>query len=148
VLLQTCALVMVSTFGFAFGPFYQSILLASMFATVAMLLLAVQPFKCPAAGRVAVLSACVLFFTSQVALTFIPHNGISPPPAYGNTMGVVVILANLAFLVGTTWRLTTVIDWTLVKRAVRLPAFRRCCSAVTQSACTCRMFERQNTLPC
>jgi hypothetical protein len=58
---------MISTFGFALGPFYQSILLASMFAAVAMLLLAAQPYKCPAACRVAVLSVCALFYSPSGA---------------------------------------------------------------------------------
>jgi hypothetical protein len=113
-----------------------------------MLLLAVQPFKCPAAGKMAVLSVCVLFFTAQVALTFIPHNGISPPSAYGNTIGVVVMLANLAFLVGTTWKLIVVVDWTLVKTAMHLPAFCRCCTATTRSARPSRAVGRGRTLRC
>jgi hypothetical protein len=134
VLLQTCALVMVSTFGFALGPFYQGILSATVLACVGMLLLAVKPFKCPAAGRVAVLSVCVLFFTAQVALTFIPYNSISPPSAYGNAMGVFLLLANLAFLAGTTWKLVASEDWALVMRALHLPACRSCCTAVSDTA--------------
>ena len=126
VLLQTCALVMVSTFGFALGPFYQGILSATVLATVGMLLLAVKPFKCPAAGRVAVISVCVLFFTAQVALTFIPYNSLSPPSAYGNTMGVVLMLANMSFLIGTTWMLARVVDWTSVRGALSV-LLSSCC---------------------
>jgi hypothetical protein len=128
VLLQTCALVMVSTFGFALGSFYQGILSATVLACVGMLLLAVKPFKCPAAGRVAVLSVCVLFFTAQVALTFIPYNSVGPPAAYGNVMGVLLILANLVFLAGTTWKLVRVVDWAALKKTLHISAVGRCCS--------------------
>lgn len=64
VLLETCALAMVSTFGCGLGGYLQCLLSATLLAVVGMLLLAVKPFKCPAAGRVAVLSVCVLFFTA------------------------------------------------------------------------------------
>ena len=134
VLLQTCALVMVSTFGFALGPFYQGIISATVLACVGMLLLAVKPFKCPAAGRVAVLSVCVLFFTAQVALTFIPYNSVGPPSAYGNVMGVLLILANIAFLVGTTWKLVRVVDWALLVKALHLSPVGRCCSDAANMA--------------
>jgi hypothetical protein len=134
VLLETCALVMVSTFGFALGSFYQGILSATVLACVGMLLLAVKPFKCPAAGRVAVLSVCVLFFTAQVALTFIPYNGVGPPPAYGNIMGVALILANVAFLAGTTWKLVRVVDWALLKKTLHMSAVGRCCSDAANMA--------------
>lgn len=127
VLLQTCVLVMVSTFGFALGPFYQGILSATVLAFMGMLLLAVQPYKCPAAGRVAVISVWVLFVTAQVALTFIPFNSISTPSAYGNTMGIFLIAANLAFLGTTTWQLVAVVDWRLVKSAMHLSACGSCC---------------------
>jgi len=132
VLLQTCALVMVSTFGFALGPFYQGILSATVLAFMGMLLLAVKPYKCPAAGRVAVISVWVLFVTAQVALTFIPFNSISTPSAYGNTMGIFLMLANLAFLVTTTWQLVAVVNWGLVKSAMHLSACGSCCGSAVE----------------
>jgi hypothetical protein len=89
-----------------------------------MLLLAVKPFKCPAAGRVAVVSVCVLFFTTQAALSFIPSSNINPGPVYGNIMGAVLLLANVAFLVSTAWQLVRVVDWAAVMQALRKPA---CC---------------------
>jgi hypothetical protein len=119
-LLQTCALVVVSTFGFALGRYYHSILSATMLACVGMLLLVVQPFRCPTAGKASVSSVCVLFFTAQVALTFIPYNTAGPPSAYGSVMGVVLLLANLAFLLGTTWQLLSGVDWTLLMRVKHL----------------------------
>lgn len=106
-LLETCALAMVLTFGWGLGGFLQCLLSATLLAVLGMLLLAVKPFKCPAAGRVAVLSVCVLFFTAQVALSFIKHNSASPGPVYGSIMGALILLANVAFLLGTTWQLVT-----------------------------------------
>jgi hypothetical protein len=118
VLLQTIALVMVATFGFALGPYYQVIVSAAVLALIAILLLVVRPFKCPATNKVAVLSVCVLYFTVYVALTFLPFNNVGPGPVYGNIMGVVILLANLAFLIRTTWKLLQVVDWQAVGAAV------------------------------
>jgi hypothetical protein len=123
VIFQTIALVMISTFGFALGPFYQALVTAAVLAAVGMLLLAVRPFKCPAAGRVAVASVCILCFTTYSALTFLPYSGMTPGPVYGNIMGVLLVLLNVAFLVGTTWRLLRVVDWA----AARSFASKLCC---------------------
>ena len=117
VALQTISLVMVSTFGFAMGPFYQTILTTAVLATVGMLLLAVKPFKCPAVNKVAVASLCILCFTAYSALTFLPcsYDGMTPGPVYGNIVGVVLVLLNLAFLGGAAWKLLRVVDWEAVK---------------------------------
>jgi hypothetical protein len=123
-LLQTIALVIVSTFGFVLGGYHQCLLSSTVLAIVGMLLLAVKPFVCPAAGRVAVLSVCVLFFTTQAALSFIPSANIYPGPVYGNIMGAVILVANVGFLAGTAWQLVKVVDWASFKRAVTQPA---CC---------------------
>jgi hypothetical protein len=123
-LLQTIALVIVSTFGFALGGFHQCLLSSTVLAIVGILLLAVKPFKCPAAGRVAVLSVCVLFFTTQAALSFIPSTNIHPGPVYGNIMGAVILVANVVFLVRTAWQLVKVVDWAAVMQALRKLA---CC---------------------
>jgi hypothetical protein len=124
-LLQTIALVIVATFGFALGGYYQCLLSSTVLAIVGMLLLAVKPFKCIAAGRVAVLSVCVLYFTTQAALSFIPANNTSPGPVYGNIMGSVILVTNVAFLVGTAWQLARAVDWANVKVALgQSPCFR------------------------
>lgn len=81
-----------------------------------------------------------------MALTFIPHKSISPPSAYGNTMGVVVVLANLTFLVVTTWKLMLMVDWATVKGAVKMPACFSCCTAMTRSACSSRVVLGGRTL--
>jgi hypothetical protein len=115
VIFETISLVMVSTFGFALGPFYQTIVTTAVLAAVGMLLLSVKPFKCRAANKVAVASVCILCFTAYSALTFLPYNGMTPGPVYGNIMGVVLVLLNVAFFVGTAWKLVRVIDWAAVK---------------------------------
>jgi hypothetical protein len=128
VLLQTVALVMVSTFGFALGSYYQALLSAAVLATVAVLLLSVRLYKCPAANKVAVLSVCGLFFTVYAALKFLPYNSVGPGPVYGNIMGVVIVLANVVFLARTIWKLMQVVDWAFVKRIVgRIGACCQCC---------------------
>jgi hypothetical protein len=127
VLLQTIALVMVSTFGFAMGPYYQSLVATAVLALVAIMLLAVKPFKCPAANKVAVLSVCVLLVTAYTALTFLPYNNITPGPVYSNIMGVAIMLANVAFLAYTTYKLFRSVDWALVGSWMS----KGCCSGTT-----------------
>ena len=123
VIFETICLVMMSTFGFALGPFYQTMITTAVLAAVGMLLLAVKPYKCPAANKVAVASVCILCFTAYSAMSFLPYSGVGPGPVYGNIMGVVLVLLNVAFLVGTTWRLLRVVDWAAVKSF----AGRLCC---------------------
>jgi hypothetical protein len=115
VLLQTCVLVIISTLGFALGPFYQTIVTAGVLACIAIALLAVRPYKRPVAGKVAVVGVCVLFFTAYACLTFLPYNDTGPGPGYSSFMGVAIIIANLAFLVCTTRLLVLSIDWAAVK---------------------------------
>jgi hypothetical protein len=114
-LAQTIALVMVSTFGFAMGAFYQSLVATAVLVLVANLLLVVKPYKCLAANNIAALSVYVLFLTTFTALTFLPYNNITPGPVYGNIMGVVILMANLAFLMYTTYKLAKSVDWEVVK---------------------------------
>jgi peptidoglycan/LPS O-acetylase OafA/YrhL len=115
VIFETICLVMMSTFGFALGPFYQTMITTAVLAAVGMLLLAVKPYKCPAANKVAVASVCILCFTAYSAMSFLPYSGVGPGPVYGNIMGAVLVLLNVAFLVGTTWRLLRVVDWAAIK---------------------------------
>ena len=139
VLVQTCVLVMVSTFGWGLGGYYQCLLAATVLAIVGMLLLAVKPFRCPAAGKITVISVCVLFFTAQVALSFIPsYNNVSLGYTYGNIMGAFILLANLAFLVGTTWKLLTVVDLSFARRLIHRIS---CCKGTSSSS-----IEPDNTI--
>lgn len=87
-LLQTIALVIVSTFAFALGGYFQCLLSSAVLVVVLVLLLIVKPHACPAAGWVAVRSVCVLVFTTHASLSFIPstHN-FNLGPVYGNIMG-------------------------------------------------------------
>ena len=125
-LLQTIALVIVSTFGFALGSYYQCLLSSTVLIIVVVMLLVVKPFKCPAAGWVAVVSVCVLLLTTQAALSFISADVISPRPVYGNITGAFVLVANMAFILGTAWRLLKAVNWAVVKRLLRRLA---CCMA-------------------
>jgi hypothetical protein len=115
VLLQTCALVMVSTFGFALGPFYQTMVATAVLAWIAIAMLAVRPFKCPAAGRVAVISVCILFFTSAACLTFLPYNDKTPGCVYSNIMGAIIVVGNTVFLLYAAWLLAKSVDWGAVR---------------------------------
>jgi hypothetical protein len=115
VLLQTCVLVMISMFGFALGPVYQTMVTAAVLAWIAIALLAVRPYKCPAAGRVAVISVCVLYFTAYACLTLLPYSYAGPGPVYSNIMGVVILISNMVFLVYTAWLLWQSVDLSAVR---------------------------------
>jgi hypothetical protein len=119
VVLQTIGLVMVATFGFALGPYYQGLVTHAVLGVVVMLLLWVRPFRCPAANTVAVQSACVLLLTASTALTFLPYNNIGPGRVYGNTRGVLLLLLNVVFLVLTAWKLMRALDWSVARTVVQ-----------------------------
>jgi hypothetical protein len=118
VLLQTIGLVMVATFGFALGPYFQALVTQAVVVLVLVLLLWVRPFVCRAANTVAVQSATVLFLTVFAALTFLPYNNLAAGPVYGSIMGVVLLLVNVAFLGLTAWQLARSVDWAAVRRTI------------------------------
>jgi hypothetical protein len=126
VVLQTIGLVMVATFGFALGGYYQGLVTVAVLGLIVMLLSWVRPFKCPAANTTAVQSACVLLLTSFTALTFLPYNGLEPGHIYGNIMGVVVLLLNVVFLAHRIWRLALTIDWSAAREALRSSMEKGC----------------------
>jgi len=105
VVLQTVALVMVTTFGFVLGAFYQCIVTAAILVVLATLLLVARPFRCAGANTVAVVSVWILFATAYTALTFLPYDNAGPGPVYTNIMGAVILVANVGFLLAATWKL-------------------------------------------
>jgi hypothetical protein len=126
VVLQTIGLVMVATFGFALGSYYQGLVTGAVLGLIVMLLLWVRPFKCHAANTIAVQSACVLLLTSYTALTFLPYNSVEPGHIYGNIMGVVLLLLNVLFLARTVWKLAASIDWEAAREALRSSVEKGC----------------------
>jgi hypothetical protein len=114
-LLQNIALVIVSTFGFVMGPYYSSLVTTDVLVMIITLLLVVRPFKCPAVNKIAVVSVYVLFVTAYAALTFLTYNTVGLGPVYGNIMGVVIMISNLAFFAGTSWKLARVVDWAAIR---------------------------------
>jgi hypothetical protein len=118
VVLQTIGLVMIATFGFALGPYYQALVTVAVLVVVVVLLLWVRPFKCPAANTMAVQSACVLLLTAFTGLTFLPYSGVEPGYVYGSTMGVIVLLVNILYLLSTAWKLLRSIDWSAICTAL------------------------------
>jgi len=116
VVLQTIGLVMVATFGFALGPYYQALVTSAVLVLIVVLLLWVRPFRCPASNTIAVQSGSVLFLTVYAALTFLPYNSLEPGPVYGGIMGVVLLLMNLVFLAVTAWRLVRLVDWSVPRQ--------------------------------
>jgi hypothetical protein len=104
----------------------QALVTLAVLGCVIVLLLWVRPFLCRQANHIAVASACVLFFTSYTALTFLPYDGIDPGQTYRNVMGVVVLLFNMVFLIFTAWKLAYSVDWVAFKSSLRNALSRSC----------------------
>jgi hypothetical protein len=132
VVLQTIVLVMVGTFGYALGPYYQALVITAALQTIVVLLLSVRPHASAAAGVVSTRSLWVLIATSLSAMTFLPYRNISPAPGYTIAMGVFVLLINLAFVLSTLWQLLRLVNWAALHRLAC-----RCCSAAAHVPCSC-----------
>lgn len=129
VVLQTIVLVMIGSFGFALGPYYQSLVITAALVIILVLLLSVKPHYSTPAGVVTLQSVGVLFTTAFSALTFMQYRNIVPAPGYTMAMGVFVLLLNVVFVLSTLWKLLRVVEWA---------AAGRCC----RSVCAWRFFAR------
>jgi hypothetical protein len=128
---QTNTLVLVGTSGYALGPYYHLLVILAALGLIGVLLLYVRPHKCAEAGHVSLHSVGVLCLTSFSALTFLPYRNITPPPGYTMAMGVVVLVAHVAFVLCTLWRLLWLIEWAVVKHLLRF-CYQKvacCCNA-------------------
>jgi hypothetical protein len=114
--LSTVVLVMIGTFGYALGPYYQSLVLTAALGINCVLLLAVRPHNSTAAGTVSLQSVGALITTSFSALTFLSYRNITPAYGYTMFMGVVVLLVNVTFVLFTVWRLLCLVEWPRVGR--------------------------------
>jgi hypothetical protein len=137
--LQTIVLVMVGTFGYALGPYYQALVIAAALGIILVLLLSVRPHASASAGVVSLRSLGVLITTAFAALTFLPYRNISPAPGYTMAMGVFVLLINLAFVLSTIWQLLCLVNWAAVRRL----ASRCCCTA---GPCNCCKHQQPGTV--
>lgn len=109
--LSTIVLVMIGTFGFALGPYYQSLVITAALGISGVLLLAVRPHNCAAAGTVSLQSVGALITTSFSALTFLSYRNVTPAYGYTMFMGAVVLLVNVAFVLSAVWKLLRLIEW-------------------------------------
>jgi hypothetical protein len=139
VVLQTIVLVMVGTFGYALGPYYQALVITAALGIILVLLLSVRPHVSAAAGVVSLRSLGVLITTAFAALTFLPYRNISPAPGYTMAMGVFVLLINVVFVLSTVWQLLRLVNWAAVRRL----ACRCCC---TSAPCSCCMRWQPGTV--
>lgn len=133
VILQTILLVMIGTFGYALGPYYQLLVMATALGIIGVLLLIVKPHDCEAAGSVCLQSVGVLYLTAFAALSFLQYRNIPPPAGYTITMGVFVLLVNVLFVLLTLIKLLRLVDWDVVRRfAGRVCSY---CPAIPTAGC-------------
>jgi len=143
VVLQTISLVMVGTFGHALGPYFQALVMMAALGLIGVLLLCVKPHTSEAAGTVSLQSIGVLYLTTYSALTFLPHRNITPAPGYTTTMGVVVLVLHIAFVLSTLWKLAHLINWGAACKCLHWV-----CRKVAAPCCTCRQpVGRSGGLP-
>jgi hypothetical protein len=141
VVLQTVVLVIVGTFGYALGPYFQAIVITAALQIILVLLLSVRPHVSAAAGVVSTRSLWVLSATAFSALTFLPYHNISAAPGYTMAMGVFVLLINVAFVLSTLWQLLRLVNWAAVHQLAC-----RCFSAAAQTPCNCCKHDRPGTV--
>jgi hypothetical protein len=141
VVLQTIVLVMIGTFGYALGPYYQSLVITAALAIIVVLLMSVKPHCCKAARVVSLRSVGVLMTTAFSALSFMPYRNISPAPGYTMAMGVFVLVINVAFVLSTLLQLVRTIDWTVCRCCLvhwwRRFAICRCAGRPRVPDCQC-----------
>lgn len=123
-LLQTAALVLVSTFGFALGVYLQCLAMQAVLAIMATVLLVVKPYKCAAANTMAVASMYVLLATTYSALTFLPYNSsLDVSPVFTNIVGSLMLLANIVLLLVVVWKLCKAVAWQDIFASLTLPTW-------------------------
>jgi hypothetical protein len=147
-MLQTLVLVMLWTFGYVLGAYYQSLVMCAALGIILVLLMSVQPHRSAVAGTVSLRSVGVLLTTAFSALTFLPYRNITPAHGYTLAMGAFVLAINTAFVLSTVWRLIALIQW---------PALMHCvagrCVRLAPSCTGCCMLPRlpgglSQALPC
>jgi hypothetical protein len=136
VVVQTTTLVMIGTFGYALGVYFQLLVITAALVIIGVLLFLVQPHNSKVAGSVTLLSIAVLFTTAFSCLTFLPYRNITPAYGYTMAMGVFVLVINIAFVLSTLWRLLR-----LLQCRDRLRRLFGCCCA--RFAPCCRELCRQ-----
>lgn len=126
VVCKTIGVCAVAVFGMALGTYHQTLLMATICAGFAVLLLVFKPHKHKELQKLLVLAYSSLFITCLAALSFLPSfDGIIPPEAYSLAMGAVVLAANLTFVAWTLYLLKRAMEkqWPLdhiMRRAVRM----------------------------
>lgn len=143
VILQTLVLVMLWTFGYVLGAYYQSLVMCAALGIILILLMSVQPHRSAVAGTVSLRSVGVLLTTAFAALTFLPYRNITPAPGYTMAMGAFVLAINTAFVVTTVWRVIALIQWPLLMHCVA----GRCVRVAPSCAACCMLPQLPGGLP-
>jgi hypothetical protein len=135
VVVQTTILVMIGTFGYALGVYFQLLVMMAALGIISVLLSSVRPHNSKVAASVTRFSIGVLFTTAFSCLTFLPYRNITPAYGYTMAMGVFVLVINVAFVLSTLWRLLR-----LLQCGDRLRRLCSCCCARFAPCCKlCRL---------
>lgn len=117
VVVQTLSLVAISSWGYTLGSFYQVLIMSFALAVICVVLLVVQPHAHALAARAARGCALCLLLTSYVTMSFLgPYKDATVNNAYGMSMGVVLIIINVAYLAFLLGALLRMVDWQQVRQ--------------------------------
>ena len=105
--LQIGVLVAIAVFTFTLGAFYSAVLLLALFVGMLLLTVACRPLSFRALHRAQLTSLGLMVVTVFVAVSLFQVDAVAVPELYGSIMGVMVAVANVAFML-----------WCLLKAAV------------------------------
>jgi hypothetical protein len=111
---QTIILVCISVFGpVALSALHRNLVMNAALAVMVALLAVVKPYTDRTTGHVHLQAACCVWLTSYASMSFIPSVGVDSTAtfAYSTTMGAVVLLVNVVFVVSLLWRLQKLLHW-------------------------------------
>ena len=124
VVVQTTILVMIGTFGYALGVYFQLLVMMAALGIIGVLLFLIHPHNSKVAASVTLCSIAVLVTTAFSCLTFLSYRNITPAYGYTMAMGVFVLVINVVFVLSTVWRLLR-----LLQCGDRLRRLFGCCFA-------------------
>lgn len=137
---QTIVLVAVSTFSFSLGAFHAALLMLVCFACILAMQHIFQPYAFQEVQHMQLMSSTCLVLTATIGLSIFEVGGVAVPRGYTETVGVLGLLANLAFVCWCSWRTAKLgsgmlSDWVvsawawLSKKRRTTPPQRRCVRA-------------------
>jgi hypothetical protein len=128
IMVQTAACVVITVFAVQLGEFYQACLMNVMLTLAVAALVWLAPYWCQRMQRLMVGGAICLAVSSYIALVFLTERGVSMvngssmsvqlPAAVKDVAGVLVLVANMGWLLWGACEFLLAMDWQQILAAV------------------------------